>query len=143
MSSKIFVYTIYICTANICAKSLIMFIVLFKILLCISIIYKLVVFSYERLLRRARTEDLSEISGIGCLYQSGVDRFGRPVIVFVGKWFKFNEINLDKALLYLIHLLDPLVKGDYVITYFHTLTSNANYPSFNWLKEVYNILPYK
>ncbi|XP_065342839.1 protein GDAP2 homolog isoform X2 [Cloeon dipterum] len=99
--------------------------------------------SYDRLLRRARTEDLSEISGIGCLYQSGVDRFGRPVIVFVGKWFKFNEINLEKALLYLIYLLDPLVKGDYVITYFHTMTGNNNYPSFNWLKEVYNILPYK
>ncbi|KAF4517404.1 hypothetical protein B566_EDAN005013 [Ephemera danica] len=99
--------------------------------------------SYERLLRRARTEDLSEISGIGCLYQSGVDRFGRPVIVFVGKWFRFNEINLDKALLYLIYLLDPLVKNDYVITYFHTLTSTNNHPSFAWLREVYNILPYK
>lgn len=98
---------------------------------------------YERLLRRAKVEDLSEVSGIGCLYQSGVDRYGRPVIVFVGKWFKFKDINLDKALLYLIYLLDPLVKGDYVIAYFHTNTSNANYPSFNWLREVYNILPYK
>ncbi|XP_039290459.1 protein GDAP2 homolog isoform X2 [Nilaparvata lugens] len=98
---------------------------------------------YERLLRRAKTEDLSEVSGIGCLYQSGVDRFGRPVIVFVGKWFRFKDINLDKALLYLIYLLDPLVKSDYIITYFHTLTSNHNYPSFNWLREVYNILPYK
>ncbi|BES88076.1 Ganglioside induced differentiation associated protein [Nesidiocoris tenuis] len=98
---------------------------------------------YERLLRRAKIEDLTSVSGIGCLYQSGVDRFGRPVIVFVGKWFKFKEIDLDKALLYLIYLLDPLVKKDYVIAYFHTNTSNANYPSFNWLKEVYNILPYK
>ncbi|KAK5649516.1 hypothetical protein RI129_000545 [Pyrocoelia pectoralis] len=98
---------------------------------------------YERLLRRAKAEDLSEVSGIGCLYQSGVDRLGRPVVVFVGKWFPFNKLNLDKALLYLILLLDPIVKGDYVITYFHTLTSNSNYPSFSWLKEVYNILPYK
>jgi len=98
---------------------------------------------YERLLRRAKTEDLSEVSGIGCLYQSGHDRFGRPVVVFVGKWFRFKEINLDKALLYLIYLLDPLVKGDYVIAYFHTLTGSANYPSFAWLREVYNILPYK
>lgn len=54
-------------------------------------------FRYERLLRRAKTEDLSEISGIGCLYQSGHDRYGRPVIVFVGKWFRFKEINLDKV----------------------------------------------
>ncbi|XP_049821406.1 protein GDAP2 homolog isoform X2 [Aethina tumida] len=98
---------------------------------------------YERLLRRAKAEDLTEVSGIGCLYQSGVDRLGRPVVVFVGKWFPFNRINLDKALLYLIALLDPIVKGDYVIAYFHTLTSSNNYPSFAWLKEVYNVLPYK
>uniref|UniRef100_A0A224XB52 Putative hismacro and sec14 domain-containing-containing protein n=1 Tax=Panstrongylus lignarius TaxID=156445 RepID=A0A224XB52_9HEMI len=98
---------------------------------------------YDRLLRRAKTEDLTEVSGIGCLYQSGVDRFGRPVVVFVGKWFKFKDIDLDKALLYLIYLLDPLVKSDYVIAYFHTNTSNVNYPSLTWLKEVYNILPYK
>ncbi|CAH1109856.1 unnamed protein product [Psylliodes chrysocephalus] len=98
---------------------------------------------YERLLRRAKAEDLTEVSGIGCLYQSGVDRLGRPVVVFVGKWFPFNKINLDKALLYLITLLDPIVRGDYVIAYFHTLTSSNNYPSFSWLKEVYNVLPYK
>lgn len=98
---------------------------------------------YERLLRRAKSEDLTEVSGIGCLYQSGVDRLGRPVVVFIGKWFPFNKINLDKALLYLITLLDPIVKGDYVIAYFHTLTSSNNYPSFSWLKEVYNVLPYK
>ncbi|XP_037905992.1 protein GDAP2 homolog isoform X1 [Hermetia illucens] len=98
---------------------------------------------YERLLRRARTEDLSEISGIGCLYQSGVDRLGRPVVVFCGKWFPASNVNLDKALLYLIHLLDPIVRGDYVIAYFHTLTSTNNYPSLQWLREVYSILPYK
>ncbi|XP_012276397.1 protein GDAP2 homolog [Orussus abietinus] len=98
---------------------------------------------YERLLRRAKTEDLSEVSGIGCLYQKGVDRQGRPVVIFVGKWFPANEINLDKALLYLIQLLDPIVKGDYVIAYFHTLTTSNNYPSLHWLREVYNVLPYK
>ncbi|KAL0882670.1 hypothetical protein ABMA27_001099 [Loxostege sticticalis] len=98
---------------------------------------------YERLLRRARTEDLSEISGIGCLYQSGVDRLGRPVVIFIGKWFPIGDIDLDKALLYLIKLLDPIVRGDYVIAYFHTLASSANHPPFSWLKEVYTVLPYK
>ncbi|KAL2719434.1 protein GDAP2 [Vespula squamosa] len=98
---------------------------------------------YERLLRRAKTEDLTEVSGIGCLYQSGVDRQGRPVVVFVGKWFPATKINLDKALLYVIQLLDPIVKGDYVIAYFHTLTTSSNYPSLQWLREVYNVLPYK
>ncbi|XP_059049725.1 protein GDAP2 homolog isoform X2 [Achroia grisella] len=98
---------------------------------------------YDRLLRRARTEDLSEVSGIGCLYQSGVDRLGRPVVVFIGKWFPIGDIDLDKALLYLIKLLDPIVRGDYVIAYFHTLASSANHPPFSWLKEVYTVLPYK
>ncbi|XP_058829578.1 protein GDAP2 homolog isoform X1 [Topomyia yanbarensis] len=98
---------------------------------------------YERLLRRAKSEDLTEVSGIGCLYQSGVDRLGRPVVVFCGKWFPAHNIDLEKALLYLIYLLDPIVKGDYVISYFHTLTSSNNYPSLQWLKDVYSILPYK
>ncbi|XP_061710608.1 protein GDAP2 homolog [Cydia pomonella] len=98
---------------------------------------------YERLLRRAKAEDLSEVSGIGCLYQSGVDRLGRPVVVFIGKWFPIGDIDLDKALLYLIKLLDPIVRGDYVIAYFHTLASSGNHPPFSWLKEVYTVLPYK
>lgn len=98
---------------------------------------------YERLLRRAKTEDLSEVSGIGCLYQCGVDKFGRPVIIFIGKWFKFNEINLEKAILYLIYLLDPLVRGDYVIVYFHTITTTENHPSLAWIREVYEVLEYK
>ncbi|XP_065370624.1 protein GDAP2 homolog isoform X1 [Calliphora vicina] len=98
---------------------------------------------YERLLHRAQIEDLNEVSGIGCLYQSGVDRLGRPVIVFCGKWFPAHNLDLEKALLYLIKLLDPIVKGDYVIAYFHTLTSTNNYPSLHWLREVYSVLPYK
>lgn len=98
---------------------------------------------YERLLRRARTEDLSEVSQIGCLYQSGVDKLGRPVIVLVGKWFKFNEINLEKALLYLIYILYTVAKQDYVIIYFNTLTNGDNRPSMSWIREVYSVLEYK
>lgn len=48
-----------------------------------------------------------------------------------------------QALLYLIKLLDPIVRGDYVIAYFHTLASSNNHPPFSWLKEVYTVLPYK
>lgn len=98
---------------------------------------------YERLLRRARTEDLSEISGIGCLYQTGKDRFGRPVICFIGKWFRATDIDLDKALLYLIYLLEPLVTNDYTIVYFHTLTESDNHPAMAWIREVYDVLEYK
>jgi hypothetical protein len=98
---------------------------------------------YERLVRKAKSEDLSEVSGIGCLYQSGTDRFGRPVIVFVGRWFDIRKINLDKALLYLVQLLDSVVNGEYVISYFHTLTTSNNRPPLSWIKQVYATLPYK
>ena len=50
------------------------------------------------MLHRAHTEDLSEISGIGCLYQSGIDRLGRPVVVFCGKWFPAQDLDLEKVL---------------------------------------------
>jgi hypothetical protein len=55
-------------------------------------------------LRRAKSEDLSEISGIGCLYQSGVDKCGRPVIVFVGRWFDVRKINLEKVRFFVLLL---------------------------------------
>lgn len=98
---------------------------------------------YERVLRRARTEDLSSISQIGCLYQSGFDKLGRPVIVLVGRWFKCNEIDLEKAMLYLVYLLYTVAKEDYVIIYFNTNTSSDNRPSMAWIREVYSVLEYK
>uniref|UniRef100_A0A2P2IDN7 Protein GDAP2 homolog n=3 Tax=Hirondellea gigas TaxID=1518452 RepID=A0A2P2IDN7_9CRUS len=98
---------------------------------------------YERLLRRSKTEDLREISGIGCLYQCGHDKLGRPIIVFIGKWFKYNEINLDKAMLYLIQILEPVSRSDYIIIYFHTLTSTDNHPALHWIRQVYDVLDYK
>ena len=52
---------------------------------------------YERLLKRARTEDLTEISALRCLYRTGQDRFGRPVIVFVGKNFPANTVDMEKV----------------------------------------------
>ncbi|KAG0726895.1 Protein GDAP2 [Chionoecetes opilio] len=71
---------------------------------------------YERLLRRAKNEDLREVSGMAVS---------------------------TSALLYLISLLDPLVKGDYVIIYFHTITTTENHPSLSWIRHVYDMLEYK
>ena len=50
---------------------------------------------YERLLKRARTADLTSIAALRCLYRTGQDRFGRPVIVFVGKNFPAATIDLE------------------------------------------------
>ncbi|XP_052807341.1 protein GDAP2 homolog [Mya arenaria] len=98
---------------------------------------------YERLLKRARTEDLTDIASLRCLYRTGQDRFGRPVIVFVGRNFPASTVDLEKALLYAIRLLDPIVEQDYVVVYFHTHTSGQNLPPMNFLKNVYHILDHK
>lgn len=98
---------------------------------------------YERLLRKARNEDLRSISNLGCLYRTGEDKFGRPVIVFIGQRFRASEMDLNKAIMHLILTLDSIVQKDYIVVYFHTLTTNDNNPSLTFLRDVYNILEYK
>ncbi|XP_054721464.1 protein GDAP2 homolog [Uloborus diversus] len=98
---------------------------------------------YERLLRKARNEDLRSIANLGCLYHSGEDRYGRPVVVFIGERFKVNQLDLNKAVMYLVLTLDSIVQKDYIVVYFHTLTTNENNPSLSFLKDVYSILEYK
>lgn len=45
--------------------------------------------------------------------------------------------------MYLILTLDSIVQKDYVVVYFHTLTTQDNNPSLTFLKDVYNVLEYK
>ncbi|XP_015782965.1 protein GDAP2 homolog [Tetranychus urticae] len=98
---------------------------------------------YERLLRRSKFEDLSEIASLRCLYTAGEDKFGRLIVVFIGKRFKANQIDLDKALLYLIFTLDRLVSRDFVVMYFHTLTTRDNHPPPNFIRYVYETLDHR
>ncbi|KAH3889005.1 protein GDAP2 homolog [Dreissena polymorpha] len=98
---------------------------------------------YERMLKRAHSEDLTSIARLRCLYRTGQDKFGRPVIVFVGKNFPAEAVNLEMALLYAIRLLDPIVDRDYVIVYFHTCTDSDNLPPVSFLKNVYHVLDHK
>jgi len=97
---------------------------------------------FAELVRRSKEEDLTEIEKSGCLYQAGVDKQGRPVIVFIGKWFKPDSVTLEQALLYLIRTIDPVVERDYSVVYFCAKTSSENLISYWWLKEIYSQLPY-
>lgn len=97
---------------------------------------------FTELVRRSQEEDLTEVEKSGCLYQAGVDRQGRPVIVFIGKWFKPELVDMKQALLYLIRTLDPVVDRDYSVVYFCTRTSSDNMISYWWMKEIYSQLPY-
>lgn len=53
---------------------------------------------YEKWLKRSRQEDLLEIAQLRCLYQSGFDKHGRPVLVFIGKKYPARRVHLEKVL---------------------------------------------
>lgn len=93
---------------------------------------------YQHWLRRARTEDLSSIAAHKMIYQSGVDSLGRPVVVFVGKFFPAQSLDLQKAMCYFMLVMDQIVNQDYVIVYFHTQTTSDNLPDTSFLKDFYH-----
>ncbi|XP_038079031.1 protein GDAP2 homolog [Patiria miniata] len=93
---------------------------------------------YDRFLRQSHTEDLSDIAAHRCIYQTGVDIYGRPIVAFVARNFPATGVDLEKAFLYFIYLLDPIVNQDYVVVYFHTLSTAQNQPDLKWLRQVYH-----
>jgi len=97
---------------------------------------------WNNLKEKASEEDLSELEKTGSLYQAGVDKKGRPVIVFIGKWFKPNSVDMEKALLYLIRTLEPIADQDYSVVFFCTRTSSENYLAYWSIKDIYSKLPY-
>ncbi|XP_069126491.1 protein GDAP2 homolog [Argopecten irradians] len=98
---------------------------------------------YERLMKRARTEDLTDIAALKCLYRTEVDKYGRPVVIYVGKHFPGQSVNLEKALLYMLRVMEPVVESDYVVVYLHTETTASNHPPMNYLRQVYSLLDNK
>ena len=52
---------------------------------------------YDRWVKRCKREDLSAIQALRCFYQSGFDKLGRAVIVFLGKHFPAEKIDYDKV----------------------------------------------
>ncbi|XP_053089940.1 ganglioside-induced differentiation-associated protein 2 isoform X2 [Pangasianodon hypophthalmus] len=99
--------------------------------------------NYNRWLCRARAEDLSDIAALKALYQTGVDMCGRTVMVVVGRNIPVTLIDMEKALLYFIHVMDHITVKEYVMVYFHTLTSEHNHLDTDFLKRLYDIVDVK
>uniref|UniRef100_A0A3P8ZJQ9 Macro domain-containing protein n=1 Tax=Esox lucius TaxID=8010 RepID=A0A3P8ZJQ9_ESOLU len=99
--------------------------------------------NYNRWLCRARAEDLSDIAALKALYQTGVDIYGRTVMVLVGRNVPVNLIDMEKALLYFIHVMDHITVKEYVMVYFHTLTEERNHLDSEFLKKLYEIVDAK
>ncbi|XP_038244030.1 ganglioside-induced differentiation-associated protein 2 isoform X5 [Dermochelys coriacea] len=99
--------------------------------------------NYNRWLCQARAEDLSDVASLKALYQTGVDNCGRTVMVVVGRNIPVTLIDMEKALLYFIHVMDHIAVKEYVIVYFHTLTSDYNHLDSDFLKKLYDIVDIK
>jgi len=102
---------------------------------------------FDKLVRRAEDIDTATFVATtnNCMYVAGSDNQGRPVLVFIGKWFRSSEFDTEKAVMYLIKLLHHVVTSgqDYVVIYFHARTARENVPSYNWIKQVYTTLGYE
>ncbi|KAJ4932857.1 hypothetical protein JOQ06_029697, partial [Pogonophryne albipinna] len=99
--------------------------------------------NYNRWLCRARAEDLSDIAALKALYQTGVDLCGRTVMILVGRNIPVTLIDIEKALLYFIHVMDHITVKEYVMVYFHTLTGEHNHLESEFLKNLYDIVDAK
>ncbi|CAN9498464.1 unnamed protein product [Ophioblennius macclurei] len=99
--------------------------------------------NYSRWLCRARAEDLSDVAALKALYQTGVDMCGRTVMVLVGRNIPVTLIDVEKALLYFIHVMDHITVKEYVMVYFHTLTGEHNHLDSDFLKNLYDIVDAK
>ncbi|XP_034418030.1 ganglioside-induced differentiation-associated protein 2 isoform X1 [Cyclopterus lumpus] len=99
--------------------------------------------NYGRWLCRARAEDLSDVAALKALYQTGVDMCGRTVMVLVGRNIPVTLIDIEKALLYFIHVMDHITVKEYVMVYFHTLTGEHNHLDSDFLKNLYDIVDAK
>lgn len=52
---------------------------------------------YDRLLRQSRQSNFADLSSLRFLYQSGFNKHGHPVIIFVSKNFPATTVNPDKV----------------------------------------------
>lgn len=68
---------------------------------------------------------------------------GRTVMVVVGRNIPVTLIDIEKALLYFIHVMDHITAKEYVMVYFHTLTTEHNHLDSDFLKNLYDIVDAK
>lgn len=52
---------------------------------------------YQNYLRRSRTENFSDLAGLGAFYKAGVDYMGRQIVVYVGRQFPAPKVDLSKV----------------------------------------------
>eukprot|EP01091_Cochliopodium_minus_P019473 TRINITY_DN8195_c0_g1_i1.p1 TRINITY_DN8195_c0_g1~~TRINITY_DN8195_c0_g1_i1.p1 ORF type:complete len:486 (+),score=148.48 TRINITY_DN8195_c0_g1_i1:41-1498(+) len=98
---------------------------------------------YQSYLERARKTDLSFFSNLNIVSVTGRDSSDRPIITVCMCKLPETGVDMEKFLLYLIKVMDPMVNSKYNLVYYHSNMSSKNKPEFSWLKNVYNIFSVK
>uniref|UniRef100_A0A8W8J7E6 CRAL-TRIO domain-containing protein n=1 Tax=Magallana gigas TaxID=29159 RepID=A0A8W8J7E6_MAGGI len=89
-------------------------------------------------------EEFQDIAEHKILEVAGDDLYGRKVIVFAAcKLPPSAQIDHQRLLEYMKHVLDQYVENDYVIVYFHFGLTSKNKPKLSWLIQIYKELDRK
>jgi O-acetyl-ADP-ribose deacetylase (regulator of RNase III) len=94
---------------------------------------------YEAFAKSARRDDLSSLAALRCFYQTGFDRYQRPILVFMSKHCVLRNNDPEKMLKYFVRVMDDVVKSSYVIVYVNTLVSAENQLNVAFLRSLYDI----
>ncbi|RQM25276.1 hypothetical protein B5M09_008462 [Aphanomyces astaci] len=99
------------------------------------------VVSYQAYVHQAKQEDFQDIAALGLIYRAGVDHAGGPVLMVVGKHLPSSSVDLDRVLLYVIHVMDAVVEQKYsvrLVVYAHGGVTDQNQPTSTWLHQLFN-----
>eukprot|EP00762_Andalucia_godoyi_P000418 ANDGO_03033.mRNA.1 Protein GDAP2 homolog len=99
---------------------------------------------YSTVLNRSRKHaPYRDLEDMRFLVPSGVDKEGRPVVVFTAALFRPEEIDLERVRLYFVHTLDSIVEKDYVMVVLQAGVTAANKVPFSFLRNTYKVLSRK
>ena len=93
----------------------------------------------ESFVQRCKNTDLSDIAALELIYLAGEDALGRPTYIFMESHLPNRKMDLERVLMYLIKILDPVVDAEYVLIYINRQSSAEYLPEFSWLKRVYGL----
>ncbi|KDO18967.1 hypothetical protein SPRG_14804 [Saprolegnia parasitica CBS 223.65] len=93
--------------------------------------------TYQTAVEQAKYEDFSDMAELQLIYKAGVDHAGVPVVLVVGRHLPARHIDLDRVLLYVIHVMDGLADRVYNVVYLHGGVDEDNQPNASWLKTLF------
>lgn len=95
---------------------------------------------YERLLRRAKTEEFKQLKDLRFFYSAGMDKRGRSILVFIGQRLFVDQFDDETVLSFIISILEPFCHKDFIVIYFHSMSTQSDQLSLNFLKFMFETL---